>query len=374
MRKDHGFSSGAASLRQLFAARVGSVRVWGTIVSCLFLGCASQADERSISEAPAGVEAGRAAEPRLEVRLDRGQVRLGYELPAHESAKQIAIIHRFPEPSLFETRKPIFVLPFSFSTAGSFIVPELGEGAQAFFSISTEPDSLSSTMVWIPPGSFMMGSSVGEQDRYVDEGPQRFVAIEKGYWIGKFEVTQAEFESVMLVNPSKLRTSPKHPVENLTWGEAQRYCEVLTEREKAAGRLPRGYVYRLPTEAEWEYACRAGTVTRFSFGDDPYYKDIGEYCVYITNNPNGTYSVGALKPNAWGLHDMHGNVFEWCHEWYDAYPGGKAFVTNPRTRIYRGGSWICEPHVCRSAVRFHGSNERGYMIGFRVVLGTPVEE
>ena len=220
----------------------------------------------------------------------------------------------------------------------------------------------------------MMGSPTREQDRYVDEGPERLVAIEKGYWIGKFEVTQSEFESVMMVNPSKLRTSPKHPVENLTWAEAQRYCTLLTEREKAAGRLPSGYVYRLPTEAEWEYACRAGAGTRFSFGDDPYYKDIGGYCVYIANNPNGTYSVGALKPNAWGLYDMHGNVFEWCHEWYEAYPNGKAFVTNPRTRIYRGGSWICEPHVCRSAVRFHGSNERGYMIGFRVVLGAPVEE
>ncbi len=230
-------------------------------------------------------------------------------------------------------------------------------------------------MVFIPPGTFTMGSPADEVDRDVDEGPQTVVTLTRGYFIGKYLVTQAEYLAVMSNNPSYFVGNSNLPVESLDYYDASAYCQQLTQRELLAGRLPAGWAYRLPTEAEWEYACRAGTTTRFTFGDDPGYMQIGSYAWYYANSSNTTHPVGLKLPNPWGLYDLPGNVWEWCLDWYDWYPGGN--VTDPtgpavvflEYRVLRGGSWEYFPNYCRSANRYFDYESNRYNdYGVRVVL------
>lgn len=225
-------------------------------------------------------------------------------------------------------------------------------------------------MVWIPAGEFTMGSPIDEPGRDRDEGPQTRVVITNGFWMGKCEVTQGEFLAVMGTHPSNARGDTNCPVEKVSWYEAMQYCAERTRKEK----LPDGYAYRLPTEAEWEYACRAGTVTRFCYGDDKGEFRLGEYAWFTRNANSMTHPVGLLKANGWGLHDMHGNVWEWCLDrWETILPGGS--VTNlPITaegslRVARGGSWLYEGKACRSANRDdYSASNRCSDVGFRVVL------
>jgi formylglycine-generating enzyme required for sulfatase activity len=247
-------------------------------------------------------------------------------------------------------------------------------------SAPNPPAQSSQTVSWlglelvkIEPGTFLMGSLSREAGRYDDEGPQTQVTISKGFSMGKYEVTQGQYEAVMGTNPSNSKGDKNLPVETVSWDEATNFCTRLTAQERQAGRLPVGYVYRLPTEAEWEYACRARTTTRFSYGDDPQYAQLGEYAWYFGNSGNKTHPVGTRKPNAWGLYDMHGNVWEWCLDWFGTYPGGS--VTNPEGpgsgsyRVLRGGSWFNVGRNCRSADRYHDTpGNRYYGIGFRPVL------
>jgi formylglycine-generating enzyme required for sulfatase activity len=220
---------------------------------------------------------------------------------------------------------------------------------------------------------FTLGSPASEQDRWDIEGPQTQVTITRGFWMGRYEVTQGEYQAVMGSNPSSFGGDTNRPVENVSWSEATKYCGKLTARERAAGRLPAGYVYRLPTEAEWEYACRAGTTTRFSYGDDPGYSQLGNYAWYRSNSGKTTHAMGLKQPNARGLYDMHGNVWEWCLDWYGTYPGGS--VTDPQGagsgsyRVNRGGGWVNLAQVCRSARR-RGlePGARNYGLGFRAAL------
>jgi formylglycine-generating enzyme required for sulfatase activity len=229
------------------------------------------------------------------------------------------------------------------------------------------------TMVWIAPGTFTMGSPSNEKDRS-GERPQTKVTISRGFLMSKYEVTQAQYKSVVGTNPSFFK-GDNNPVEWVSWHKAVAYCAKLTESEKATGRLPAGYEYRLPTEAEWEYACRAGTTTRFSYGDDPDYSQLGEYAWYENNSSNTTHPVGEKKPNGWGLYDMHGNVFEWCQDWFGNYPGGS--VTDPQgaatgsDRVLRGGYWDSDAGICRSAYRdadYPGTLNDSHYLGFRPVL------
>ncbi len=273
---------------------------------------------------------------------------------------------------------PLVIQPGS----GKHIVWDAGVDWGGRYSVNmrfrvTADDSLSltlpariETLVWIAPGTFTMGSPSGEKGRYSEEGPQTKVTISRGFLMSKYEVTQAQYKAVMGTNPSSFKGDNK-PVEQVSWHDAVAYCAKLTEKEKAAGRLPVGYEYRLPTEAEWEYACRAGTTTAFSFGDDV--SKLGEYAWYGGNSSSTTHPVGKKKPNGWGLYDMHGNVWEWCQDWYGNYPGGS--VTDPQGpatgsyRVERGGYWRSFAGHCRSADRNgYGPGSRYRGLGFRPVL------
>jgi formylglycine-generating enzyme required for sulfatase activity len=227
-------------------------------------------------------------------------------------------------------------------------------------------------LVFIPSGSFLMGSPSNEVGRFSDEGPQTTVTISQGFWIGKNLVTQQEYQSVIGSNPSFYTGDPALPVEQVSWNDATNYCARRTSQERAVDKIPAGCYYRLPTEAEWEFACRAGTTTRFNYGDDPGYTNLASHAWY-TVNAAGTKVVGQKPANPWGLYDMHGNLLEWCQDWYDAYPGGS--VIDPKgpasgdNHVLRGGSWAVPAGLCRSACRFDDDSDAAYNdYGFRVVL------
>jgi len=232
-------------------------------------------------------------------------------------------------------------------------------------------------MVFIPPNTFTLGSPTNEIGRAADEGPQTAVTITHGFWTGKYEVTQRDYSTVLGSNPSQFTGDLSRPVETVSWLDATNYCAKLTERDLAAGRIPAGSHYRLPTEAEWEYAARAGTSTRFSYGDDPTLTGLTNYAWYAVNSGNTTHPVGQKAPNLWGLYDIEGNVLEWCLDWYGPYPGG--FETDPQgpdsnaigVKVIRGGAWDGFESDCRSARRgTEGVSPfiHDFILGFRVVL------
>lgn len=247
--------------------------------------------------------------------------------------------------------------------------------AAAFFRVEAVDILPLPNMVWIPPGKFVMGSPLDEKDRDLDEDPLTQVFFPSGFWMGKYEVTQGEYERITGKNPSWFKGDPTRPVEQVSWDDAVAYCARLTQTEFTAGRLPFGYVYRLPTEAEFEYACRAGTTTRYSHGDDLDYSQLANYAWYSANSGGTTHPVGQKKPNLFGLHDIYGNVWEWCHDFYSSYyPGGSieapAGPVSGVSRVFRGGGWDYTAASCRSAYRNNVlPTRRANYLGFRVVLG-----
>jgi len=229
-------------------------------------------------------------------------------------------------------------------------------------------------LVFIPPGTFRMGAPTNELDSSIlgQEYPQTAVTISRGFWMGKYEVTQGEYLAVMGSNPSSF-PGLSSPVETVSWFNATNYCGKLTQRERAAGRIATNSVYRLPTEAEWEYAGRAWTSTRFSYGDDPGYTDLTQYAWYADNSGGTTHPVGQKLPNPWDLYDMSGNVWEWCLDWYAPYPGGIALdpqgPTTGVNRVFRGASWFGPGYGSRSAQRLSNLPTITFdNVGFRVVL------
>jgi formylglycine-generating enzyme required for sulfatase activity len=226
-------------------------------------------------------------------------------------------------------------------------------------------------LVLIPAGTFIMGSADDEADRGADESPQTRVTLTKDFYLGATDVTQGQYESVMGTNPSDFKSEGRDaPVEEVSWDDAMAFCQKLTERERTSGRLPEGYAFTLPTEAQWEYACRAGTTG--AYATDP-----AETSWYDRNSGGTTHPVGAKLPNAWGLYDMTGNVYQWCADWYaKRYPGGE--VTDPTgpdsgsVHVLRGGGWYYDRSYCRSAYRDFDPGYRANFIGFRVALN-PVE-
>jgi len=255
-------------------------------------------------------------------------------------------------------------------------------------------NSIGMKLVLIPPGEFQMGND--RSDKSQDDGsdtPQHKVRITNAFYLGVTEVTQEQYQRVMGQNPSKFEGDPQRPVETVSWEDAVEFCRRLNEME--------GVTSRLPTEAEWEYACRAGSSTTFCYGDE-YSAELAEYAWWDQTAGGTTHPVAQKKPNAWGLYDMHGNVFEWCNDWFDRNyykhspsddpPGPDATVDDKRSmstslenwrrnqwhRVFRGGCWNINGPTCTSAYRLHGlpsgvNNQSFFLgtVGFRVAMWMP---
>ena len=230
-------------------------------------------------------------------------------------------------------------------------------------------------LVWISPGTFLMGNPAYDSIPDAFASPQTKVILTKGFWIYRFPVTQKQFETLMGTNPSSHKGDPNLPVEMVTWMDAVNYCEKLSSQEKMAGRLPKGYVYRLPTDAEWEFACRAGTSTSYFYGDDPGCTNLANYAWYSANSNNETHPVGLLAPNPWGLYDMNGNVGQWCLDWFDYnLPGGTVYdPVGPSfgvARVIRPSGYVHPGAYSRSSQRgAWPPGSRSANVGFRPVLG-----
>jgi len=231
--------------------------------------------------------------------------------------------------------------------------------------------SIGIELIKIPKGSFVMG----------DGGKVR-VTLSRDFWLGRTEVTRGQWEELMGTTPwgrltrsgSTRNTDADLPAVEVSWDDATWFCRKLTERERASGQLQGEEVYRLPTEAEWEYACRAGTTTRFSFGYEE--SKLGDFGWFSGNSGSKAHPVGTKKPNPWDLHDMHGNVWEWCSDWYADLAGGvdPAGPAGGSNRVSRSGSWGSNPVSCRSANRFDSfPSYRDDSLGFRVARSQSVK-
>ena len=235
------------------------------------------------------------------------------------------------------------------------------------------PGGATMDMVWIGRGSFLMGSPADEPGRDQNEGPQHRVTISRGFYIGKYEITQAQWVSVMDSRPwvgkSHVEENPHHPAVYISWEDVQEFTRRLN-------RMAGAEVYRLPTAAEWEYACRAGTATPWSFGEDD--SALQKYAWYADNtwevDERYGHAVGTKLPNPWGLHDMHGNVWEWVQDWYSNETYSNSPKVDPKgpaegfLRVGRGGAFGNYGHVLRSANRSGGDpTSRNAGTGARLV-------
>ena len=236
-------------------------------------------------------------------------------------------------------------------------------------SAKTYTNSIGMEFVQIPSGSFMMGSDKNFDGNASDsETPQHQVTISQSFYLGKYEVTQTQWVAVMGSNPSEFKGRTQ-PVEKVSWDDVQAFIQRLNTKEGTNA-------YRLPTEAEWEYAARAGTDTTRYWGDST--DEMGQHAWFTQNSGEKTHPVGQLKPNAWGLYDMMGNVWEWVSDWY----GEKYYTNSPRinptgpnsgsSRVLRGGGWRYYPDAVRSAYRFDITpGLRHYDLGFRLSRTSP---
>jgi formylglycine-generating enzyme required for sulfatase activity/tRNA A-37 threonylcarbamoyl transferase component Bud32 len=257
--------------------------------------------------------------------------------------------------------------PARYKTAGEMLAA-LDLPAQNFVN------AIGMEFILIRAGKFMMGSPKSEAGRSSDEGPQHEVTIASPFYLGKYQVTQGEWTAVMGSNPSHFTGDDRLPVEGVSWDDCQEFIKKLNARKD-------GYEYRLPSEAEWEYACRAGTATAFSFGETITAEQVNYDGNYPYGNaPKGKYRekttrVGSFPPNAWGLYDMHGNVYEWCQDrWHGNYNGaptdGRAWEQgSDNGRVLRGGSWYGRADACRSANRNRDApSVRDFILGLRVAV------
>ncbi len=230
-------------------------------------------------------------------------------------------------------------------------------------------DGVTIELLLIPAGEFEMGSPPGEKDRWGElEGPVHRVRITRPFYLGKHEVTQEVWEKVMGVNPSTF-PGRRNPVETVSWQDCQGLLKKLNARQTGAG------TFRLPTEAQWEHACRAGAATRFYHGDDPDLRDLADHAWFVANSAETTHPVGMKRPNAWGLYDMLGNVWEWCLDWYGEDYFARSPVEDPpgppggTLRVLRGSSLRYDVRRCRIAYRVgYGPTDSYYNSGVRLAV------
>ena len=236
-----------------------------------------------------------------------------------------------------------------------------------------DDNGLKLKLVWCPPGEFLMVSPAEEHGADgVDPGQVR-VILQQGFWLGKYELTQAQWKQVMETEPWRggedVREGADYPATFVSWDDAMKFCCKLTEQEQIAGHLPDGWQITLPTEAQWEYACRAGTTSRYAFGGDP----VLEHAWFAENSTrvkeSYAHRVGLKRENAWGLHDMHGNVWELCRDVYDErLPGGRdpEITAGGAFRVIRGGSWNYRAGICRWDRLWNVPSFRYNYVGFRL--------
>jgi formylglycine-generating enzyme required for sulfatase activity len=264
-----------------------------------------------------------------------------------------------------------------------------------FRRVNQLTNSVGMALIRIEPGEFSMGTTkdqVGKlmrqfpdskRESFVDEQPQHLVKIAQPFFLGIHAVTQRQYQAVMGSNPSDFKGVDERPVETVSWVDAVEFCNKLSGREKqkpyyqingADIAVAGGSGYRLPTEAEWEYACRAGTLSLYPFDDEA--SQLAEHAWYSGNAKKSTHPVGQKRPNSWGLYDMLGNVWEWCADWYDPKYYASSPILNPigdvvaSRRIMRGGCWNGGRRMCRSAIRGRGAVlMAGNFLGFRVARG-----
>lgn len=232
------------------------------------------------------------------------------------------------------------------------------------------PMPVSDSMVWISPGTFQMGTPESDANRTIFELPQFQITMTNGFFISRCEVTQWQYQNIMSHNPCLWRGSLDQPVENVSWYDARSFCAKFTDQERRNGRISNGFYYRLPTEAEWEYAARAGTTSLYGFGND---STLLEQHGWYVANADVPSPVGLLSTNSWGLSDVHGNVYEWCWDWIGQAPSGPVTnymgATNGAYHGLRGGSWKSPATECRSSWRKgYGPSYRDMTVGFRMVL------
>ena len=264
---------------------------------------------------------------------------------------------------------------------GMVLLCGIAQGAEP----KTVTNTIGMELIEIPIGKFTMGSPAGEKDHKANE-EQVTVTLTKSFWLGKTEVTQGQWQQVMGTELWKgkpfVQADKDCPATYVSFFDAMEFCETLTDLERKAGKLKASEEYRLPTEAEWEYACRAETTTAFSFGDESKLNshawwgglDLdaskGEIKAGPGNAGREQYKVGLKKPNPWGLHDMHGNVAEWCSDWFEEKLSGGTDPVGTKgvlSRVFRGGNWGHSLGDCRSAARDgHAPSCRISTLGFRV--------
>ena len=323
--------------------------------------------------------------PSLELQLSAGQLTLSLSgqpgtVYAIQCATDLSSTNLWVERTLLQAQ----------GGGNIWSEPSAPTSSQWFYRAVSVSAPADTNLVFLQPGTFTMGSPTNEALRYPSE-TQHLVTISRGFWMGKYLVTQRDYLAVVGSNPGYFTPSNGYaldlnrPVEQLHWNDATNYCALLTARELAAGRIPTNYVYRLPTESEWEYACRAGTTTAFYLGSGLSSGQANFWGRYEYDasagqiiNSSGIYlqtttPVGSYAPNGWGLYDMIGNVWEWCQDWYAPYPTGP--VTDPQgpalgsNRLARGGDWGGWARFCRSAQRSGDvASPSSRKIGFRVVL------
>ena len=289
----------------------------------------------------------------LTLRLD-----LGIEIPAIYKDKFARV---YVDGAQREAAGQFGVMrPISGESAGALIAGQPGE---------VRTNSIGVELRHVAPGRFRMGSAFGDDD----EQPAHDVELTQAFYLGTTEVTQAQWAAVMGTNPSAFKGETR-PVENVSWEDAVRFCAQLTDRERASGELGQDWKYSLPTEAQWEYACRAGTATAYSFGDAT--SDLNGHAWWAGNSDGETHPVGRQTANLWGLQDMHGNVWEWCLDWYDSefYGSSEASVdpTGPSSgsyRVARGGGCYSGASYLRSADRDGDApGRRNRYLGFRLAM------